>query len=132
MATHSSILAWGIPWTEQLGGPQSMGLQRVHSPWDRKESDTAQLLNTKQQQQQKVCCQRACLICRVTVVSDSDGLGTSLVVRWLGLGAFTAGTWIASQGIQIQQAEAKNQKTKTLKTVPELRKKSFITTVKNT
>ena len=29
MATHSSILAWRIPWTEELGGLQSMGLQRV-------------------------------------------------------------------------------------------------------
>ena len=29
MATHSSILAWRIPWTEKPGRPQSMGLQRV-------------------------------------------------------------------------------------------------------
>jgi len=29
MATHSSILVWRIPWTEELGGLQSMGLQRV-------------------------------------------------------------------------------------------------------
>ena len=29
MATYSSILAWRIPWTEEPGGPQSMGLQRV-------------------------------------------------------------------------------------------------------
>ena len=29
MATRSSILAWRIPWTEELGGLQSMGLQRV-------------------------------------------------------------------------------------------------------
>ena len=29
MATHSSILAWRIPWTEELGGLQSMRLQRV-------------------------------------------------------------------------------------------------------
>ena len=29
MATHSSILAWRIPWTEEAGGPQSMGSQRV-------------------------------------------------------------------------------------------------------
>ena len=29
MATHSSILAWKIPWTEELGRLQSMGLQRV-------------------------------------------------------------------------------------------------------
>ena len=28
-ATHSSILAWGIPWTEAPGGLQSLGLQRV-------------------------------------------------------------------------------------------------------
>ena len=29
MATHSSILAWKIPWTEEPGGPQSMGSLRV-------------------------------------------------------------------------------------------------------
>ena len=29
MATHSSILAWNIPWTEEAGGLQSMGSQRV-------------------------------------------------------------------------------------------------------
>jgi len=29
MVTHSSILAWRIPWTEKPGGLQSMGLQRV-------------------------------------------------------------------------------------------------------
>ena len=29
MATHSSILAWRIPWTEDLGGLQTMGPQRV-------------------------------------------------------------------------------------------------------
>ena len=29
MATHSSILAWEIPWTEEPSGPQSMGSQGV-------------------------------------------------------------------------------------------------------
>ena len=29
MATHSSILAWEIPWTEKPSGLHSMGLQRV-------------------------------------------------------------------------------------------------------
>ena len=29
MATHSSILAWRIPWTEEPGGLQPMGSQRV-------------------------------------------------------------------------------------------------------
>ena len=37
MATHLSIPAWGIPWTEESGGLQSMG---------RKESDTAEGLTT--------------------------------------------------------------------------------------
>ena len=40
MATHSSILAWRVPWTEDPGGLQSMGLQRVKHN-----------LATKQQQQ---------------------------------------------------------------------------------
>ena len=29
MATHSSILTWRVPWTEEPGGLKSMGLQRV-------------------------------------------------------------------------------------------------------
>ena len=33
MATHSSILAWRIPWTEKPGRVQSMGLQRVGHDW---------------------------------------------------------------------------------------------------
>ena len=35
MATHSSILAWRIPWTER-------GLE-VYSPWDHKQSDTTEV-----------------------------------------------------------------------------------------
>ena len=33
MATHSSILAWRIPWTEEPGRLQSMGSQRVRRDW---------------------------------------------------------------------------------------------------
>ena len=33
MATHSSIPAWRIPWTEELGRLQSMGLQKVGHNW---------------------------------------------------------------------------------------------------
>ena len=33
MATHSSILAWKIPWMEEPGGLQSMGLQKVGHDW---------------------------------------------------------------------------------------------------
>ena len=33
MATRPSILAWRIPWTEESGGLQSTGLQRVRYEW---------------------------------------------------------------------------------------------------
>ena len=33
MATHSSILAWKIPWTEEPGGLQSLGSQRARYDW---------------------------------------------------------------------------------------------------
>ena len=33
MATQSSILAWKIPWTEESGGLQSMGSQRIRHDW---------------------------------------------------------------------------------------------------
>ena len=33
MSSHSSLLAWRIPWTEELGGLQSMGWQRVRRDW---------------------------------------------------------------------------------------------------
>ena len=33
MATHSSVLAWRIPWMEEPGGLQSMGSQRVGHNW---------------------------------------------------------------------------------------------------
>ena len=40
MATHSSILAWKIPWTEKPWGLQSMGLQRVRHDWAMKHACT--------------------------------------------------------------------------------------------
>ena len=44
MATHSSILAWRIPWTKELGGLQSTG---------RKESDTTERLHFTLSQEAK-------------------------------------------------------------------------------
>ena len=43
MATHSSILAWRIPGTEEPGGLQSMGLQRVRHDLATKPSPTYNL-----------------------------------------------------------------------------------------
>ena len=38
MATHSNILAWEIPWTEEPGGLRSVGLQRVRDDSETKHS----------------------------------------------------------------------------------------------
>ena len=43
LATHSSILAWRIPWTEEAGGLQSMGSQRVAHDRATKHTDTEAL-----------------------------------------------------------------------------------------
>ena len=53
MATHSSILAWRIQWTENPGGLQAMGSQRVRCD-----------LVTKQQQKQqtKLFCTMLCVL----------------------------------------------------------------------
>ena len=44
MATHSSILAWEIPWTEEPGGPQSMGSQKswTQFSWTKQRLDPLQ------------------------------------------------------------------------------------------
>ena len=47
MPTHSSILAWKIPWTEKPGGLQSIGLQRV---WDGWETNTCNWVNKNERQ----------------------------------------------------------------------------------
>ena len=39
VATHSSILAWKIPWIEEPNGLQSMGLQRVRRKWAYTQND---------------------------------------------------------------------------------------------
>ena len=42
MATHASILAWKIPWTEEPGGPQSMG------PAQESDKDNSPVVGTQQ------------------------------------------------------------------------------------
>ena len=41
MATHSSILAWRIPWTEEPGRLQSMGSQRIRHNWQKESSSSS-------------------------------------------------------------------------------------------
>ena len=48
MTTHSSVLAWRIPWTEELGGLQSMGSERVRHDWVTKHPRYSGSPNTEQ------------------------------------------------------------------------------------
>ena len=45
MATHASILAWRIPWTEEPGESHGQRSLAGYSPWGRKESDTTERLH---------------------------------------------------------------------------------------
>ena len=64
IATHSNILAWRIPWTEEPGGLQSMESQRVGhnwatNTWLRKHSDHTGLLLSKQYSSPSLFCQHS-------------------------------------------------------------------------
>ena len=47
MATHSSTLTWKILWTEEPGGLQSMGLQRVGHDWAAEHTHTSHFISSK-------------------------------------------------------------------------------------
>ena len=53
MATHSNILAWRIPWTEEPGGLQSVGLPRIGHDLATKQQQQQQQQKQQQQQQQQ-------------------------------------------------------------------------------
>ena len=47
MATHSSILAWRIPWTKESGGLQSMGVTKESDATERLVSNKNKQMNTR-------------------------------------------------------------------------------------
>ena len=49
MATHSSVLAWRIPWTKEPSGPQFIGLQRVRVKTEAIEHARTNIFNVKEQ-----------------------------------------------------------------------------------
>ena len=56
MATHSRILAWKIPWTEEPGGLQSMGSQRVGHDFTFTFTFTFYTIYNQGQQSLVACC----------------------------------------------------------------------------
>ena len=56
IATHSSILAWEIPWIEELGGLQSMGSQRIKTQLStHKHTHTTEYTHTHTHTHTQVC-----------------------------------------------------------------------------
>ena len=53
IATHSSILVWKIPWTEEPGGLQSMGSQRARYDWAHTRADTITIKSERGKNQLK-------------------------------------------------------------------------------
>ena len=114
MATHSSTLAWKIPWTEDPGGLQSMGLQRVGHYWACARARTRthththpnylDLIDIYRTVYSTKCTLSSCssapdvftndhVLSRKTILSKFKvaKAGTSLVVQWLRLSASTVG-----------------------------------------
>ena len=95
MATHSIILTWRIPWTEEPGGLQTMGSQRVGQDGATSLSLSPGSVNRKVQSQGGK-----------DWFSVTGASLVSPVVRWLSLGASTAGAAgsIPSRGTKISCA----------------------------
>ena len=69
MAPHSSTLAWKIPWTEEPGGLQSMGSQRVKHNWT-----TSLSLLTFMHWRRKMAAHSSGLAWRIPVTGEPGGL----------------------------------------------------------
>ena len=76
MASHCSILAWRIPWTEEPGGLQSTGSQRVGHSWE-----------INYQHWVTAMCQQLCLFIHITLTTSNDialrGNRISLQLIWV-------------------------------------------------
>ena len=82
MATDSTILAWRIPWTEEPGGLQPMGSQRVGHEWETERSTAHSwfpLLYKKQSQQEA---RRYNGKKRASLTSGAGKIGQPLVKEW--------------------------------------------------
>ena len=90
-ATHSSILAWKIPQTEEPGGQQSMELQRVRYNW-------AQKQNNKSLCEGCGCARNSPQTCfRYNLQSYSSSIGTSVPSPSSGQSLHPLGLIVSSQ-----------------------------------
>ena len=82
MATHSSILAWEILWTEETGGLQSMGWQRVGHNCVTEHAHTHTHTHTHTH-----------LLLPVAVMLSDDALNTEWIILTTGPWGNTVGSW---------------------------------------
>ena len=75
MATHSSILAWGIPWTEEPGRLQPMGVIRVGHDLATKSPTKLNIKKNQAEMKNTI----------TDIKNIQEGIGTSLVVQGLRL-----------------------------------------------
>ena len=79
MATHSSILAWEMPWTEEPGSLQSMGSQRVRGDVVTKQQQGC-LLNDSKKEAHKLLYQKLVLLKKYIVIIMSIQLASSVTL----------------------------------------------------
>ena len=86
MAAHSSTLAWKIPWTEEPGGLQSMGSQRV-----RHDSETSLSLFTSHALEKEMATHTSVLAWRIPGMAEPGGLPGG---AWWAAVSGVAQSWI--------------------------------------
>ena len=92
MATHSCLLAWRIRWTEEPGGLQSLGLQRVRHNSSDEACSTPPSPNKRKKKGALFCC----LFFSVGVILLKTFQGASLAIQWLRHCDSTVGAWVQS------------------------------------
>ena len=96
-ATHSSILAWRIPWTKEPGRLQSTGSQsRTRLKWLNKQAGATFYVSVLSQCFTCICSFKSYHWHSEAGCFKNPTLGTSLVVQWLILHASSAGTLVLS------------------------------------
>ena len=110
MATHSCILARITPWTEEPGGLQSMGSQRVRQDWATEHAPIYRLnivfLNDymtfycmdalESYQQVSFYCLQFRVLPIFTIKNNTEMIRTSLVIKWLRICLPASGMWVQS------------------------------------
>ena len=135
MATHSSILAWRIPWTVEPDGLQSMGLQRVVHDWTH--TDTCTILRENSAGLQMGCnisVTSWIFVSRVWCVlfcPSGEGNGNPLQYSCLENPRDGGAWWAAIYGVTQSQTRLKRLSSSSSRLVVEAQTKKFIQSIPN-